>query len=243
MQLAKLLLATTLATVIGTVGASAQDAEHHPAVTTEAPAPPAPPATKPGQGAMTSANKPGMAMGQEAGMMQPGPGAPGGTDMAMMRECMGMMGSMMQGMAQGDMAASSAAKPGMSMGQGADMMQPGPGAPGSADMAMMRKCMGMMGSMMRGDMVATAPEDPVDGAFAAINRRMHRDMAVPAGGNPDVAFAQAMIAHHQGAIDMARVILGFGSDPEIRKLAQEVITAQQGEIAFLQQWLARQPKP
>jgi uncharacterized protein (DUF305 family) len=61
---------------------------------------------------------------------------------------------------------------------------------------------------------------------------------MPPGGNPDAAFAQAMIAHHQGAIDMARVILGFGSDPEIRKLAQEIITAQQGEIAFLQQWMA-----
>ena len=139
----------------------------------------------------------------------------------------------------------SAAEPGTTMGQGAGMMQPG--ARSGTDMAMMRECMGMMGSMMRGmgqgDMAAAAPDDPVEGAFAAINNRMHRDMAVPAGGNPDAAFAQAMIAHHQGAIDMARVILGFGSDPEIRKLAQEVITAQQGEITFLQQWMARQPQP
>jgi uncharacterized protein (DUF305 family) len=52
-----------------------------------------------------------------------------------------------------------------------------------------------------------------------------------------------MIAHRQGAIDMARVILGFGSDPEIRQLGEGVITAQQGEIAVLEQWLARQPKP
>jgi uncharacterized protein (DUF305 family) len=115
-------------------------------------------------------------------------------------------------------------------------------------MAMMRECMGMMRNMMQGmgqgQMAASAaPDDPVEGAFAAINRRMHRNMAIPASGSPDAAFAQAMIAHHQGAIDMARVILGFGSDPEIRKLAQEVITAQQGEIAFLQQWMARQPKP
>ena len=178
MQLAKLFLATTLAIVIGAASATAQDAEHHPGTAAEATAPAAPPVTKPTEGAMPSATKPGM--GDAA-------------DMAMMRECMGMMGSMMRGMGQGDMA-------------------------------------------------AAAPDDPVAGAFAAINRRMHRDMAVPAGGNPDAAFAQAMIAHHQGAIDMARVILGFGSDPEIRKLAQEVITAQEGEIAFLQQWLARQPK-
>ena len=136
-------------------------------------------------------------------------------------------------------------EPGPEMGQGGATMQPG--ARADQGMAMMRECMGMMGSMMQGmgqgDMAAAAPDDPVAGAFMAINRRMHRDMAVPAGANPDVAFAQAMIAHHQGAIDMARVILGFGSDPEIRKLAQEVITAQQGEITFLQQWLARQSKP
>ena len=147
----------------------------------------------------------------------------------------------------GQAAVPSAMKPGMPTGQEAGMMQPEPGASGGADMAMMRECMGMMGKMMRGmgqgDMAAAASDNPVDGAFAAINRRMHREMAIPAGDNPDAAFAQAMIAHHQGAIDMARVILGFGSDPEIGKLAQEVITAQQGEIAILQQWMARQPKP
>jgi uncharacterized protein (DUF305 family) len=141
----------------------------------------------------------------------------------------------------------SATKPGMAMGQGAGMMQPGAAMGGGADMAMMRECIGMMGKMMggmgQGDMAAASPDDPVDGAFTAINRRMHRDMAVPAGGNPDAAFAQAMIAHHQGAIDMARVIIGFGSDPAIHKLAQEIITAQEGEIAFLQQWLASQPTP
>ena len=127
------------------------------------------------------------------------------------------------------------------MGQGGMMM---PGADGNRGMTMMGECMGMMRSMMQGmaqgETGTAPPDDPVAGAFAAVNRRMHRDMAVPAGAKPDVAFARAMIAHHQGAIDMARVILGFGSDPEIRTLAQEVITAQQGEITFLQQWLARQ---
>lgn len=139
----------------------------------------------------------------------------------------------------------STADPAMAMGQGTGTMSPG--ASNGPNMAMMRECMDMMGNMMQGmgqgQMAAAAPDDPVEGAFAAINRRMHRDMTVPVGGSPDAAFAQAMIAHHQGAIDMARVILGFGSDPEIRKLAQEVIIAQQGEIAFLQQWMAPQPKP
>jgi uncharacterized protein (DUF305 family) len=109
---------------------------------------------------------------------------------------------------------------------------------------------GMMQGMMRGMMGSGAgaagamampdgPTDPVAGAFDAVNRRMHRDMAVAPSGDPDRDFAQAMIPHHQGAIDMAKVILGFGKDAEIRKLAQEIIAAQEKEIAFLQDWLKR----
>jgi uncharacterized protein (DUF305 family) len=136
---------------------------------------------------------------------------------------------------------------------------------GGRHMEMMRHCMKMMrnmdpdehavmrermmgsrgmshGGMMDDDDMAAGPDDPVEGAFAAINRRMHEDMAVPVGESADVAFAEAMIPHHQGAIDMARVILGFGKDPEIRKVAEDVIAAQEREIAFLQQWLAKQPK-
>lgn len=86
------------------------------------------------------------------------------------------------------------------------------------------------------------PTDPVAGAFDAINRRMHRDMTPPAGVTPDVAFVTGMIPHHQGAVDMAKVVLAFGSDPEIRKLAEEIIASQAKEIAFMRAWLAKQPQ-
>ncbi|PXW65651.1 hypothetical protein C7964_1156 [Loktanella sp. PT4BL] len=55
--------------------------------------------------------------------------------------------------------------------------------------------------------------------------------------DPDVAFACAMIAHHQGAIDMAQVLLDHGDDPEMIKLAEEIMEAQVGEIELMKNWL------
>lgn len=80
---------------------------------------------------------------------------------------------------------------------------------------------------------------PSSQAFKAANDRMHADMAVPLTGNADVDFVRGMIPHHQGAIDMARIVLEHGKDPEIRKLAEGVVQAQEGEIAMMKDWLAK----
>lgn len=79
-------------------------------------------------------------------------------------------------------------------------------------------------------------------AFAEANAKMHADMAIEFSGDTDVDFVRGMIAHHQGAIDMAKIQLQYGKDPEIRKLAEEIIKAQEGEIAMMREWLAKQGK-
>ena len=71
---------------------------------------------------------------------------------------------------------------------------------------------------------------------------MHEAMAIEYTGDPDVDFARAMIPHHEGAIAMAEVLLANGEDPTLRQMAEEIIAAQQGEIAVLEQWLAEHGK-
>lgn len=61
--------------------------------------------------------------------------------------------------------------------------------------------------------------------------RMHAEMQkIHYSGNADADFASLMVPHHQGAVQMAEVELQFGSDPRLRRLAQEIIVTQQSEI-------------
>ncbi|MFD1327331.1 CopM family metallochaperone [Mycoplana ramosa] len=83
---------------------------------------------------------------------------------------------------------------------------------------------------------------PSSKAFAEANARMHAGMDIEFSGNADVDFARGMIAHHQGAIDMARIELEYGKDPAMRKLAEDVIKAQEGEIEMMKAWLEKNAK-
>jgi uncharacterized protein (DUF305 family) len=77
------------------------------------------------------------------------------------------------------------------------------------------------------------------GAMQGMQGMQEQMDEVPMTGDADIDFATMMIPHHQGAIDMAEAELAHGKDPELRKLAQEIIAAQKREIAFLEQWLQK----
>jgi uncharacterized protein (DUF305 family) len=55
----------------------------------------------------------------------------------------------------------------------------------------------------------------------------------------DRDFIAGMLPHHQGAVDMAKIVLAFGKDPEVRKLAESIIKAQEHEIAWMNSWLQK----
>jgi Domain of unknown function (DUF305) len=76
-------------------------------------------------------------------------------------------------------------------------------------------------------------ETPFLAENEAAMKKMMTDMAVKPTGDVDRDFVAMMVPHHQGAIDMAVAVLRYGRNPQIRRLAQEIIVTQQQEIAAM----------
>ncbi len=80
---------------------------------------------------------------------------------------------------------------------------------------------------------------PPTAEFKMQNMVMHEDMNIKFTGNADIDFVRGMIPHHQGAVEMARTVLRYGKDANVRRFAAEVITEQQREIREMQRFLRR----
>jgi uncharacterized protein (DUF305 family) len=81
---------------------------------------------------------------------------------------------------------------------------------------------------------AITSDVPFDRLMAQAMDRMHEEMMAPKpSGDPDRDFLRMMIPHHQGAIDMAKIVLLHTKDVRIRNLAQSIITEQQYEINLM----------
>ena len=115
------------------------------------------------------------------------------------------------------------------------------------DQAMMQAMQQMMQGGMHGGMAAPGTDGAATSlsgapdftqAYVASMNEMHGPMMEGVmADDPDVAFVRGMIPHHQGAIDMARIVQRYGDDPQTREWADQIIAAQEGEIAEMQAWL------
>jgi len=115
---------------------------------------------------------------------------------------------------------------------------------------------GITAISMLGTILVRASTDSSDGQsrtdvnwseLIASMDKMHMAMgAIKPSGDSDVDFVRLMLPHHQAAIGMAKTQLLYGKDPQMRRLAQEIITDQQLEIELMQRWLKQrestQPK-
>lgn len=94
-----------------------------------------------------------------------------------------------------------------------------------------------VGLLLIGPAALQASQHDAAEAFNDSMDKMHQAMMVDYTGDADVDFVKSMIPHHQGAIDMANIELRYGKDPELRKMAEQIIAAQEKEIAEMEAWL------
>jgi uncharacterized protein (DUF305 family) len=117
----------------------------------------------------------------------------------------------------------------LTLGFGSAFAQQAPTMPG----------MDMKNQGMDMKMVKPSPDDRGSTAgYKAAMMAMMMNMP-PYSGDADVDFMKQMRPHHQAAIDMAKVLLVNGRDPETKKLTQEIMIAQEKAIATIDVWLKK----
>ena len=98
-----------------------------------------------------------------------------------------------------------------------------------------------MQNMMQ--MMTSRPNDPPSTKdFKQAHMNMMKDMNMEFTGNADIDFAKSMIKHHEGGIEMAKILLKHGKDPEMRKKAEKLINEQQQDNKDFQSWIKNHSK-
>jgi uncharacterized protein (DUF305 family) len=102
----------------------------------------------------------------------------------------------------------------------------------------------LVGGMIGGSVVALMPDRSVKSDRTAMSHSemsmsdMNEELRHRSGDDFDKAFIEMMVAHHEGAIEMAELIPGRAKHDEIKKLGEEIIKAQAQEIRDMKQWQA-----
>ena len=95
--------------------------------------------------------------------------------------------------------------------------------------------------------VADRPGHSVEHPFlsenAAAMKKMMADMTVKPSGDVDCDFVEMMVPHHQGAVDMAQTELKYGHNAQLRRLAQQIVKAQQREIVVMRRAIGDKVSP
>jgi uncharacterized protein (DUF305 family) len=95
---------------------------------------------------------------------------------------------------------------------------------------------------MQGMSQSSSDASPSTKAYETAMAGMMKAMMATPTGKPDLDFVQGMIPHHQAAIDMAKAALQYGKDAEVKTLAENVVKAQESEIADMNAWLGKTDK-
>jgi uncharacterized protein (DUF305 family) len=93
--------------------------------------------------------------------------------------------------------------------------------------------------LVAGIATALAQSSDYKAEAMATHKQMMEGMQIEPSDEPDKDFAMMMIPHHQGAIDMARLELKYGKDPELLAMAEKIVGDQQKEIEQLKAWQAK----
>jgi uncharacterized protein (DUF305 family) len=89
-------------------------------------------------------------------------------------------------------------------------------------------------------------QDAAEAPFLAENNaamtKMMDDMMAKPTGDVDRDFVAMMVAHHQGAVDMAQAFLRYGHNEQLRRLCQEIIVTQSQEITVMRLAVGNPPR-